>query len=82
MKTSFKKAMKCFLKSVPGILYLTHKVYLSGRVLSRGGGVVRVYVVIPSGSCLFCLSRFLGLTITGQWPQSHDVKLQESYDTT
>ena len=40
MKTSFKKAMKCFFKKVPGILYLTQKGYLFGglarRVMSRG----------------------------------------------
>ena len=36
MKTSFKKVMKCFLKSLPGISYLTHKGYLSGDFWNGG----------------------------------------------
>ena len=43
MKTSFKKAMKCLLKSVPGISYLTHKGHLSGPFCPRG--------FYPSGFC-------------------------------
>ena len=37
MKTSFKKAMKCFLKSLPGISYSTHK----GSFVEKGERVVR-----------------------------------------
>ena len=33
MKASFRQVMKCFLKSVPGISFLTHKGYLSGGVV-------------------------------------------------
>ena len=53
MKTSFEKAVKCLLQSVPGIPHLTQKRYLSGGfgtgVLSRGllsGGLC------PRGVCL------------------------------
>ena len=38
MNTSFKKAMKGFLKSIPEISYLTHKEYLTGGG-SRGLGM-------------------------------------------
>ena len=55
MRTSFKKAIKCFLESVLGISYLTHKGYLSvfilggwhGGSLARGFHVQEVYVLIP-----------------------------------
>ena len=45
MKTSFKKAMKYFEKSSPGISYLTHEKYLSG-----GGGAVSTGG-LPGGLC-------------------------------
>ena len=51
MKTSFKKAMKSFLKSVPGISYLTHEEYLTGA-FGKAGFCLAVYVqggVCPRG---------------------------------
>ena len=45
MKTSFKKAMKGFLKSVSGVSYLTHKEYLTGGFFR--GVYVLIIVLIP-----------------------------------
>ena len=82
MKTSFKKAMKCFLRSVPGILYLTHKGYLSGG----GGGGGRV-VLIPNKTIIqhllhivvCCLVFNRGVTKRMQHFVQHDTTFLQEY---
>ena len=59
MKTSFKKARRCFLKRLPGISYLTQEGYLSGGFLARGAFVRGIYVLILPSPITFSVPQIV-----------------------